>query len=41
MRILILSSGNSCSKMVEGYLKLLDKNLDVYSAGTKPAEISN
>jgi len=27
--------------MAEGYLKLLDKNLDVYSAGTKPAEISH
>ncbi len=27
--------------MAEGFLKSLDKNLDVYSAGTKPAEKVN
>lgn len=27
--------------MAEGYLKSLDKNLDVYSAGTKPADRVN
>ncbi|MFK5889656.1 MAG: arsenate reductase ArsC [Flavobacteriaceae bacterium] len=37
MKILILCTGNSCrSQMVEGFLKSFDKNLDVYSAGTKP-----
>ena len=41
-RILILCTGNSCrSQMAEGYLKSLDKNLEVYSAGTKPAERVN
>lgn len=39
MRILILCTGNSCrSQMAEGILKSLDSNLEVYSAGTKPAE---
>jgi len=37
MKILILCTGNSCrSQMAEGFLKSFDKNLDVYSAGTKP-----
>lgn len=41
-RILILCTGNSCrSQMAEGYLKSLDKNLEVYSAGTKPADRVN
>ena len=41
-RILILCTGNSCrSQMAEGFLKSLDKNLEVYSAGTKPAENVN
>ena len=41
-RILILCTGNSCrSQMAEGYLKSLDRNLEVYSAGTKPAEKVN
>lgn len=36
-KILILCTGNSCrSQMAEGYLKSLDKELEVYSAGTKP-----
>ncbi len=38
-RILILCTGNSCrSQMAEGFLKSFDKNLEVYSAGTYPAE---
>lgn len=38
MKILILCTGNSCrSQMVEGILKSLDSNLEVLSAGTKPA----
>lgn len=37
-RILILCTGNSCrSQMAEGFLKSFDKNLEVYSAGTKPS----
>lgn len=39
MRILILCTGNSCrSQMAEGILKSLDPNLEVFSAGTKPAD---
>jgi arsenate reductase len=38
-RILILCTGNSCrSQMAEGILKSFDPSLEVYSAGTKPAE---
>lgn len=41
-RILILCTGNSCrSQMAEGFLKSFDNNLEVYSAGTKPAERVN
>jgi len=41
-RILILCTGNSCrSQMAEGFLKSFDKNLEVFSAGTKPAERVN
>jgi arsenate reductase len=41
-RILILCTGNSCrSQMAEGFLKSFDDNLEVYSAGTKPAEKVN
>ncbi len=41
-RILILCTGNSCrSQMAEGFLKSLNKNLEVFSAGTKPAEKVN
>ena len=41
-KILILCTGNSCrSQMAEGYLKFLDTNLEVFSAGTKPAEKVN
>jgi len=38
-KILILCTGNSCrSQMAEGFLKSFDRSLEVYSAGTKPAE---
>lgn len=41
-RILILCTGNSCrSQMSEGFLKSFDSELEVYSAGTKPAEKVN
>ena len=37
-KMLILCTGNSCrSQMAEGFLKSLDENLEVFSAGTKPA----
>lgn len=42
VKILILCTGNSCrSQMAEGFLKSLDENLEVYSAGTKPADKVN
>jgi len=38
-RVLILCTGNSCrSQMAEGILRSLDPSLQVYSAGTNPAE---
>lgn len=38
MKILILCTGNSCrSQMAEGFLKAFDKNLNVFSSGTKPS----
>ena len=41
-RVLILCTGNSCrSQMAEGFLKSIDRNLEVFSAGTKPAEKVN
>jgi len=41
-RILILCTGNSCrSQMAEEFLKSFDENLEVYSAGTNPAERAN
>jgi len=41
-KILILCTGNSCrSQMAEGFLKSFDLELEVYSAGTKPAEKIN
>jgi arsenate reductase (thioredoxin) len=41
-KILILCTGNSCrSQMAEGFLKSFDDKLEVYSAGTKPAEKVN
>ena len=37
-RILILCTGNSCrSQMAEGFIKSFDKNLEAFSAGTKPS----
>jgi arsenate reductase (thioredoxin) len=42
MKILILCTGNSCrSQMAHGFLQSLDKNLQVYSAGTEPAKQVN
>ncbi|MCX6122323.1 MAG: arsenate reductase ArsC [Ignavibacteriales bacterium] len=39
MKILILCTGNSCrSQIAEGFLKSFDPNLEVYSAGTNPAQ---
>lgn len=38
MKILILCTGNSCrSQMAHGILQSFDKNIEVFSAGTKPA----
>jgi len=42
MKILILCTGNSCrSQMAEGWLKSFDSRLQVYSAGTEPAQAVN
>ncbi len=42
MKILILCTGNSCrSQMAEGFLKSFNKNLEVFSAGTKPEKHVN
>ena len=42
MKILILCTGNSCrSQMAHGLLQSFDPKLDVFSAGTKPAEKVN
>ena len=42
MRILVLCTGNSCrSQMAHGFLQSFDNKLDVFSAGTKPAEKVN
>lgn len=42
IKILILCTGNSCrSQMAEAFLKNLDPNLEVVSAGTQPAERVN
>ena len=39
MNILILCTGNSCrSQMAHGILQSFDKNIQVFSAGTNPAE---
>ena len=38
MKILILCTGNSCrSQMAEGFLKFLNSNIEIYSAGTDPS----
>jgi arsenate reductase len=42
MKILILCTGNSCrSQMAQGFLQSFDKDLQVSSAGTKPAKQVN
>lgn len=42
MKILILCTGNSCrSQMSHGFLQSFDKNIQVFSAGTEPAEQVN
>ena len=42
MKILILCTGNSCrSQMAHGWLQSFDTTLNVYSAGTEPAEQVN
>jgi arsenate reductase len=42
MKILILCTGNSCrSQMAHGFLQSFDKRMQVFSAGTKPAENIN
>lgn len=38
MKVIILCTGNSCrSQMAEGFLKQFDQTLEVFSAGTSPA----
>lgn len=42
MKIIILCTGNSCrSQIAHGYLQSLSSKIEVYSAGTKPAEQVN
>lgn len=42
MKVLILCTGNSCrSQMAHGFLQSFDPNIEVFSAGTKPAERVN
>lgn len=42
MKVLILCTGNSCrSQMAHGFLQSFDPKLEVFSAGTKPAEKVN
>ena len=42
MKVLVLCTGNSArSRMAEGFLRALDPQLEVYSAGTHPAERVN
>ena len=42
MRVLILCTGNSCrSQMAHGFLQSFNSDLEVHSAGTKPADIVN
>ncbi len=39
MKVLILCTGNTCrSQMAEGFLKVMNPALEVYSAGTEPGE---
>lgn len=42
MKVLILCTGNSCrSQMAHGILQSFDSEIEVFSAGTKPAEKVN
>lgn len=42
MKVLILCTGNSCrSQMAHGFLQSFEPGLDVFSAGTEPAEKVN
>lgn len=42
MKVLVLCTGNSCrSQMAHGFLKSFSPEVDVFSAGTKPAENIN
>ena len=42
MRVLILCTGNSCrSQMAHGFLQSFNRDLEVHSAGIKPAERVN
>lgn len=42
MRILVLCTGNSCrSQMAHGFLQSMGENIEVFSAGTKPAQQVN
>ena len=42
MKVLILCTGNSCrSQMAHGFLQSFNSDLEVHSAGTKPADIVN
>lgn len=42
MRILVLCTGNSCrSQMAHGFLQSFDKDIKVFSAGTKPVKRIN
>lgn len=42
MKILVLCTGNSCrSQIAHGFLESFDTRLEVYSAGTKPADKVN
>lgn len=42
MRVLILCTGNSCrSQMAHGFLQSFNHDIEVHSAGTKPADKVN
>ncbi len=42
MKVLILCTGNSCrSQMAHGFLQSFSSDIDVFSAGTRPAEKVN
>jgi len=42
MKILIICTGNTCrSQMAEGFMKSFDKNIKVFSAGTKAETVVN